>query len=132
MQIKPNSAEIYSNLGNTLHEKRELEQAIQAYDKAIKIQPDYAKAHSNLGITLLLKGDFQLGWQEYEWRLKCRDPQAEKRRFFNHFGMDLPSTEKLYFCMPNRDLVTLFNLFDMLICCLSMMVASLSSVNLSC
>ena len=82
MQIKPNSAEIYCNLGNTLHEKRELEQAIQAYDKAIKIQPDYAKAHSNLGITLLLKGDFQLGWQEYEWRLKCRDPQAEKRRFF--------------------------------------------------
>ena len=85
MQIKPNSAEIYCNLGNTLHEKRELEQAIQAYDKAIKIQPDYAKAHSNLGITLLLKGDSQLGWQEYEWRLKCRDPQAEKRRFFQPF-----------------------------------------------
>ena len=82
MQIRPNSAGIYCDLGNTLHEKRELEQAIQAYDKAIKIQPDYAKAHSNLGITLLLKGDFQLGWQEYEWRLKCRDPQAEKRHFF--------------------------------------------------
>ena len=48
LSIKPDYAEAYYNMGNTLKEK-ETEEAIEAYNKALAIKPDYAEALVNRG-----------------------------------------------------------------------------------
>ena len=47
---------IHNNLANTLVRKKQLDQAIPHYEKAIALRPDYADAHYNLGIALLQEG----------------------------------------------------------------------------
>ena len=37
-------------MGNTLQEQGKLEEAIDAYNKALSIKPDYAEAHRNLSV----------------------------------------------------------------------------------
>ena len=44
LSIKPDYADAYNNMGNTLKDQGKLEEAIQAYNKAISIKPDYAEA----------------------------------------------------------------------------------------
>ena len=39
-------------LGAALRGQGKLQEAVQAYDKAIQLNPDFAEAHSNLGNTL--------------------------------------------------------------------------------
>jgi tetratricopeptide (TPR) repeat protein len=46
----------YNNLGLALQEKGLIDQAMDLYQKALKIHPDYAEAHDNLGVALLQKG----------------------------------------------------------------------------
>jgi ubiquinone/menaquinone biosynthesis C-methylase UbiE len=52
IKIKPDHAEAYFNMGNTLLEKGELEAAIESYKQAIKIKPDHAEAYNNMGNAL--------------------------------------------------------------------------------
>ena len=52
MELSPQSAETYSNLGVTLQELRRLEEAEASFRKAIALKPDFAGAHDNLGNTL--------------------------------------------------------------------------------
>ena len=40
---------LYNNMGNALKEQGKLEEAIEAYNKALAIKPDYADAHYNMG-----------------------------------------------------------------------------------
>eukprot|EP00614_Pseudopedinella_elastica_P028952 CAMPEP_0172627400 /NCGR_PEP_ID=MMETSP1068-20121228/156011_1 /TAXON_ID=35684 /ORGANISM="Pseudopedinella elastica, Strain CCMP716" /LENGTH=212 /DNA_ID=CAMNT_0013437269 /DNA_START=37 /DNA_END=672 /DNA_ORIENTATION=+ len=51
------SAQAFNNLGNVLQAKGELDEAEDAYRKAIDLDPDYASAHTNLGVALHNKGD---------------------------------------------------------------------------
>ena len=39
-------------MGNALKEQGKLEEAIEAYNKALAIKPDYAEAYSNMGVIL--------------------------------------------------------------------------------
>ena len=39
-------------MGNALKEQGKLEEAIEAYNKALAIKPDYAEAYNNMGVTL--------------------------------------------------------------------------------
>ena len=55
IQIKPDYAEAYYNLGNTLKKQCKLDEARAAYCKVILIKPDYADAYCNLGTVLLIK-----------------------------------------------------------------------------
>ena len=48
LQIKPDSAEAYSNLGNILNDLGRLDEAETSYRQALQIKPDYADAYSNL------------------------------------------------------------------------------------
>jgi tetratricopeptide (TPR) repeat protein len=50
--LKPDYAEAYSNLGNTLNEQGRSEEAVARFRQAIEIKSDYAEAHFNLGNTL--------------------------------------------------------------------------------
>ena len=56
-------------LGAALRGQGKLQEAVQAYDKAIQLNPDYAEAHSNLGVTLQELGKLE----DAEARL-CRSP----------------------------------------------------------
>ena len=47
--IKPDYAEAYNNMGNALREQGKIDEAIEAYTKALTIKPDYAEAHNNMG-----------------------------------------------------------------------------------
>ena len=50
--LKPNYAEAYNNLGNTLLEQGEPDGAISSYKKAISIDSNYAEANYNMGFAL--------------------------------------------------------------------------------
>ena len=50
--LKPNYADAYSNLGNTLQDQGDIDQAIKVYKKAILLKPNYAEAYNNMGIAL--------------------------------------------------------------------------------
>ncbi|AFY85468.1 tetratricopeptide repeat protein [Oscillatoria acuminata] len=49
MQIQPNSASSYKNLGTALQRKGKIKEAQQSYLKAIKINPNFAAVYANLG-----------------------------------------------------------------------------------
>jgi Flp pilus assembly protein TadD len=52
VELAPENAEAYYNLGVTLKELSRLEEAEESYKKAIALKPDFADAYNNLGITL--------------------------------------------------------------------------------
>src|SRR5208283_3541971 len=47
LQIKPDSAQIHSNLGNALLQKGNVDEAIAHCQQALQIKPDFAEAHNN-------------------------------------------------------------------------------------
>ena len=64
--IKPDYAEAYNNLGVTYNKLGQLEQAVQAYEEALKIDPDYADAHNNLGILFKELGQLDKAIKSHE------------------------------------------------------------------
>ena len=52
LEIKPDYAEAYYNMGNVLKDKGDPESAIDCYKQALKIKPDYAEAYNNMGVAL--------------------------------------------------------------------------------
>jgi tetratricopeptide (TPR) repeat protein len=57
LALRPQSPIVHNNLGNALHEKGDLDEAIAELRKAIDLKPDFAMAHSNLANFLDDKGD---------------------------------------------------------------------------
>ncbi|NMG22767.1 tetratricopeptide repeat protein, partial [Brasilonema bromeliae] len=52
IQLDPNYAKAYYNLGIALSDQKKLDQAIATYNKAIQLAPNYANAYNNLGLAL--------------------------------------------------------------------------------
>ena len=53
IELNPDFAQAYNNLGITLQKLNKLEDAELSYKKAIELKPDYAEAHNSLGNILL-------------------------------------------------------------------------------
>ena len=53
----PDRAAVHNNLGNVLTGSRRFDEAIVAFQKALRINPDFAEAHYNLGIAWRREGD---------------------------------------------------------------------------
>lgn len=57
IQLEPERADWYSNLGIVLQDQLRLDDAVAAYRRAIALDPAHANAHSNLGVVLRAKGE---------------------------------------------------------------------------
>ena len=55
LELEPDRADWYSNLGIVLQDRLQLDDAIVAYRRAIALDPDHANAHNNLGVVLRAK-----------------------------------------------------------------------------
>lgn len=60
IEIDPDYAEAFSNLGTALRDSGEIEGAIEVYERALKLKPGLAEAWNNLAIALRDKGELEL------------------------------------------------------------------------
>jgi tetratricopeptide (TPR) repeat protein len=65
VELKPNWAEAYYNLGLLYGEKDEAGLAISAYEKAIELKPNYAEAFLNRGLIYLAMAHNGIGSGDY-------------------------------------------------------------------
>lgn len=66
IDIHPNSAELYLNLGKALVGEGNFDQAIASYQKALDIRPSSAELYLNLGKALAGKGNFDEAIASYQ------------------------------------------------------------------
>ena len=68
-----NSAKDYCDRGNSLVHKRKYDEAIAAYDQAIKINPNYAAAYNMRGSVWKRKHEYDKAIADYDQAIK-NDP----------------------------------------------------------
>ncbi|NJR47707.1 MAG: tetratricopeptide repeat protein [Hyellaceae cyanobacterium CSU_1_1] len=64
--VQPKSAESYSDLGNSLAQRGEVDAAIASYQTAITLKPDFAIAHNNLANLLVQQGKINAAIASYQ------------------------------------------------------------------
>ena len=64
-------------MGNALEEQGKLEEAIEAYNKALTIKPDYAEAYNNMGNALKEQGKLEEAIEAYNKALAIKPDYAE-------------------------------------------------------
>ena len=67
----------HSNLGNALLDMGRLDDALAAYDKALRLKPDYAEAHNNRGNTLRDMGRRDGALAAYDKAVRLKPDYAE-------------------------------------------------------
>ena len=77
VELMPNDAEAHSNLGVTLKELGQLDNAVASYRRALELNPDYAEAHSNLGNALTALGQPDKAVASYRRALEIKPEYAE-------------------------------------------------------
>ena len=60
MELKPDYAKGYYNIGSVYREKKKLEQAITSFQKALEINPKFAEAHYSLAVSYYEKQEYKL------------------------------------------------------------------------
>ena len=70
--MKPDFAEAYYNLGNTIQELGRLEEAKSSYRQAIELKPNYAEAHYNLGVAFQGLGNLENAEASYRRAIALR------------------------------------------------------------
>lgn len=96
----PDNASLLFQYGAFLTDQGMHTEAIEAYEKAIKINPDNAVFHHNLGLSLLLTGEYGRGFAEQEWRLAANSQfrkTCEKYDMPGWIGQDLKGKTILLF-----------------------------------
>jgi tetratricopeptide (TPR) repeat protein len=84
--LRPQSPGARVNLGIALYDKGAPDEAIAAYQEAIRIKKDYAEAHSNLGVALAAKGRLDAAINECREALRIKKDFAEAH---NNLGLIL-------------------------------------------
>ena len=77
LNIKPDYAEAYYNLGNVLQQQDKLNAAVESYQQALNIQPDLAQAHNNLGTILQKQGKLEAAIESYQQALNIQPNYAQ-------------------------------------------------------
>ncbi|MGR3294282.1 MAG: tetratricopeptide repeat protein, partial [Candidatus Scalindua sp.] len=86
IELKPDYAEAYNNLGTTLQSLDRLDEAITSYRKAITIKPHYAEAHYNFGNALKEQRKFDEALISYKRAVTIKPDYAEAH---NNMGITL-------------------------------------------
>jgi tetratricopeptide (TPR) repeat protein len=73
-RMEPASAMMQYNLGQSLHEQGQLDQAVLAYKRAIELDPGYTEAHANLGQAWNQLHDFQQAIEAFEKAMDTGPP----------------------------------------------------------
>ena len=81
VQLAPQDATVYNNLGNTLKGMGRLEEAEANYRQAIAITNEFAEAHNNLGTTLAEMGRLEDAEESYKKATTIKPDFAEA--YFN-------------------------------------------------
>jgi predicted O-linked N-acetylglucosamine transferase (SPINDLY family) len=75
--LRPDDAEVHSNLGNVLAEQGNLDGAVAAYHRALAGKPDYAEAEMNLGLALAEQGKLGAAVDSYALALRHKPDDAQ-------------------------------------------------------
>jgi tetratricopeptide (TPR) repeat protein len=67
-------------MGIALQDQGKLEEAIEAYNKALSIKPDYAEAYNNMGVALQDQGKLEEAIEAYTKALSIKPDYAEAHR----------------------------------------------------
>ena len=76
LDLNPNCAEIYDNLGNTLQSQGKYGDAIIAYNKVLSLKPNQPDTYNNLGVALKNQGKLNEAIQAYKMALLF-DPKKD-------------------------------------------------------
>jgi Tfp pilus assembly protein PilF len=83
IELEPDNALFYGNLGVTLGELGQHDQAVTVLEKAIELDPDYAKAYSNLCFVYQSQNKLEAALPACETALMLDDEDAET---YNNLG----------------------------------------------
>ena len=92
LEIRPEYAEAYSNMGITLQEQGKVEYAAWAYKKALSLKPNLASTHNNLGVTLGEQGQPKEAIKSFKNAIALNPAYAEPH---NNLGNSLKELGKL-------------------------------------
>ena len=93
LELEPDRAGWYSNLGIVLQDRLKLDEAIAAYQRAIALDPNHANGHNNLGVVLRATG--KVVEAEAAYRVAIRiDPEHSDA--YNNLGVLLNSQKRPY------------------------------------
>ncbi|MGA2242992.1 MAG: tetratricopeptide repeat protein [Verrucomicrobiota bacterium] len=67
----------HMNMGVTLTAQDRLDEAIEHFQKALKVRPDYAECHNNLGVALRRKGQVDEAIMHFQKALEIHPDHAE-------------------------------------------------------
>jgi len=67
----------YNNLGDTLFNKGQVDEAMAQYQKAVDINPNFSEAHDNLGNALFEKGQVDEAIAQHQIALKIKPGNAQ-------------------------------------------------------
>ncbi len=81
LALAPDLVEAHINLGNARKSQRKVDEAAEAYTRALSLDPANPEAHWNFAQVLLLMGRLGEGWAEYAWRTKCEEFSAVNWNF---------------------------------------------------
>ena len=76
LNIKPDYADAFNNLGGVLEDQGDSEGAIESYRRALDIKPDSADTYNNLGNALKNQGDLDGAIENYRKALELRSDYA--------------------------------------------------------
>ena len=88
----PSSVVLHNIVGATNKSLGNLDEAIEAYKKAISIKPDYADAYNNMGIALKTQGNLDEAIEAYKKAISIKPNYAEAH---NNMGIALREQGKL-------------------------------------
>jgi tetratricopeptide (TPR) repeat protein len=92
LDIKPNTPEACSNMGNVFADQGRLEEAIEAYKKALALKPDYAEAYNNMGNALKDQGKLE---EAIEACKKAISITPDNPDAYNNMGLALTEQDKV-------------------------------------
>ena len=88
LELQPNFADAYYNLGIALHSQGKPDEAIACYRQALRFKPDFVAAHNNLGNALETQGKPDEAAACFRRALELNPDFVAARDNLDHFELD--------------------------------------------